>query len=104
MEALKRNRPDLFAQLSNGRYAGCEGHAYRVTFSPEAKVYLQVLGMDACRAPVEQALRDAGDAEATLLLEEESAVPAKRDTAAAEQRKAQMFDLFGRENVEIVDE
>ncbi|MCL2544475.1 MAG: DNA polymerase III subunit gamma/tau [Clostridia bacterium] len=104
MEALKRDRPDLFAQLRNGRYAGCDGHAYRVTFPAEAKVYLQVLGMDACRGPVEQALRGAGDAEATLVLEEESAAPTKRETAAADQMKAQIFDLFGRENVEILDE
>ncbi|MCL2811433.1 MAG: DNA polymerase III subunit gamma/tau [Clostridia bacterium] len=104
MDALKRNRPDLFAQLNNGRYAGCEGHAYRVTFPTEAKVYLQVLGMDTCRGPVEQALRDAGDPEATLLLEEESNLPNKRDIAAAGQMQAQIFDLFGRENVEVIDD
>ena len=104
MEALKRNHPGLFAQLSNGRYAGCEGHAYRVTFPPEAKVYLQVLGMDNFRGPVEQALRDAGDNQATLLLEEESNPPTKQDIAAAGQVQAQIFDLFGRENVEILDD
>jgi len=104
MDALKRNRPDLFAQLNNGRYAGCEGHTYRVTFPAEAKVFLQVLGMDNCRGPIEQALRDAGDAEATLLLEQESAAPTKQDIAAAGQVQAQLFDLFGRENVEVIDE
>jgi len=104
MEALKRDRPDLFAQLSNGRYAGCDGHVYRVTFPPAAKVYMQVLGMDVCRTPVEQALRDAGDAAATLALEEESAAPTKQETAAADRMQAQIFDLFGRENVEVLDE
>lgn len=104
MESLKRQQPGMFAQLNNGRYVGCEGHAYRVVFSPEAKVYLQVVGMDMCRGPIEQALRAAGDPQAVLRLEEESALPAASVAQQADGTKQQIFDLFGRENVQILDD
>lgn len=104
MDALKRQQPGMFAQLSNGRYVGCEGHAYRVVFPPEAKVYLQVVGMDICRVPIEQALRTAGDPHAVLRLEEESTLPAASVAEQADGTKQQIFDLFGRENVQILDD
>ncbi len=104
MGALKRESPGVYAQLMSGQYAGCEGHAYRVTFPTSAKVYLQVLGMDACRLPIEQALRAAGDPEATLKLEAESDAPSKQQVAQADRAKEQIFDLFGRQNVEVIDD
>ncbi len=104
MTTLKRTRPDVYAQLGEGRYTGCEGHLYRVSFPPAAKVYLQVLSMDFCRKHIEQALHDAGDAQAELKLEEESAAPTKQAVVAADRVQAQLFDLFGRQNVEILDE
>ncbi len=104
MDLLKRQQPAAFAQLRNTRFIGRDGHTYQVQFAPTLEVMMKTLDQPFWRQPIEQALRDAGDPQATLLLMLESTAPSRQQAQQSQQRQEQVFDLFGREFVEVVDE
>ena len=107
MRDLKRSAPLIFGSVSMGRYQGVRAGAYVLAFAkdPAVAIYMNMLRRDDKRAVVEEALARAGGTPARLCVEHEGEAPQPRDAQqAAQQRLDRVFDVFGRENVQVTDE
>ncbi|MDR3052205.1 MAG: DNA polymerase III subunit gamma/tau [Oscillospiraceae bacterium] len=104
-EILKRTHPASFAQLLTARFGGRDGHDCLVYFPPGQPGKVKDLLDDYWRAPIEAALREAfADEEAAFrpLLDTPAASPTAQHEAKRVQERA--FQLFGRENVQVVED
>ncbi|WP_102412980.1 DNA polymerase III subunit gamma/tau [Beduinella massiliensis] len=104
---VKRNSPMIFGSLIMGRYAGYKDGAYVLSFpkNPAVAIYMNLLARDEKRAVIEQALQKAGGVPARLKIVQEGDPAATHDEKAdAQKRLNHVFDVFGRENVQVTDE
>lgn len=104
---VKRNSPMIFGSLIMGRYAGYKDGAYVLSFpkNPAVAIYMNLLARDEKRAVIEQALQKAGGVPARLKIVQEGDLAATHDEKAdAQKRLNHVFDVFGRENVQVTDE
>lgn len=104
---VKRNSPMIFGSLIMGRYAGYKDGAYVLSFpkNPAVAIYMNLLARDEKRAVIEQALQKAGGVPARLKVVQEGDPAATHDEKAdAQKRLNHVFDVFGRENVQVTDE
>ncbi len=104
---IKRNAPMIFGSLIMGRYAGYQDGAYVLSFpkNPAVAIYMNLLKRDEKRTVIEQALQKAGGVPARLSIVQEGAPKETRDEQAdAQKRLNHVFDVFGRENVQVTDD
>ena len=104
---VKRNSPMIFGSLIMGRYAGYKDGAYVLSFpkNPAVAIYMNLLARDEKRAVIEQALQKAGGVPARLkIVQEGDPALTHDDKADAQKRLDHVFDVFGRENVQVTDE
>lgn len=101
-KALFRKEPQLNAPLTQGKYLGMDGDTVRIQFPKSGEVFANMLRQEARRARIEALLSEAAGRPITVsvLLDE----PQKANAPQAKDTMQQAFELFGRENVQIVDD
>ena len=107
MMELKRSSPSLFGQITMGKFAGYQDGAYTLSFpqNPAVAIYANFLKREDRRQAVEQALTKAGGVPARFMVVQEGAPAVSKDAQAeAQKRLNHVFSVFGRENVQVVDE
>ncbi len=101
--ALQEIRKDikLFAPLHYGRFAGIDGDVAHIEFPKGSEVYRNMLLAAGRAQRVEEALSQAAGrpVKADFVMEAE-----KKKASGAQQALSAVFDAFGRENVQVVDE
>lgn len=102
-KALLRQEPQLFAPIAQGKYGGLDGDTVRVIFSKGGEVFCNMLRQETRREQVEAILSKAAGRPLKLAVEMETAVKAG-DAAKSKDMLQQAFDVFGRENVQVVDD
>ncbi len=102
--AMKTLRQDakLFAFLKNARFAGISGDSARLEFKAGGEIYRNVMLKGGQDKQIEAALTQAAGRPITVELAMESEI--KKPAPAAEDALKNIFETFGRENVEVVDE
>ena len=102
--AMKTIRQDakLFAFLKNARFAGLNGDTARIEFKKGGEIYRNVLIKSGQDQQIAQALSQAAGKPVTVELAMETEV--KKTSAEAQDVLKNVFETFGRENVQVVDE
>lgn len=102
--AMKTLRQDakLFAFLKNARFAGISGDSARLEFKAGGEIYRSVMLKGGQDKQIAAALTQAAGRPITVELAMESEI--KKPAPAAEDALKNIFETFGRENVEVVDE
>ncbi len=102
--AMKTIRQDakLFAFLKNARFAGLNGDTARIEFKKGGEIYRNVLIKSGQDQQIAQALSQAAGKPVTVELAMETEV--KKPSAEAQDVLKNVFETFGRENVQVVDE
>ncbi|MEG0768137.1 MAG: hypothetical protein RR482_10500, partial [Clostridia bacterium] len=101
MLQLKKMAPMLFAPLQQGRMTGMTDDVFVVQFEPNQAIYCNMLSMPARKQAVEQILCEAAGRPIHLEVRiRDEKVQAPSLTANLQRA----VDLFGRENVQILDE
>lgn len=99
---LVKKEPYLYAPMTQGRFQGIEGDVARVIFPRGGEIFLNMLGQAGRQAKIEALLSEAAGHPMTLSLAMEAE---KKETTDRQKSSMQsVFDIFGRENVEVVDE
>lgn len=101
-QSLKKDQPALYSVIAKLRFKGEEGDTLRILIPKETEVMFYKRWASAkVRAAVEEAL--SAQAGRTMHIQPVNENPeAVRDSADADAQK--VFDVFGRENVQLVDE
>ncbi len=102
LKLLKRDEPGLFAQLRMARFAGVQDDCVRAMFPRANEINMNMLKGGDRPQKIEAALSAASGKQLTLSLELES--PPVTNTVRQKSVLQNVFDVFGRENVEVVDE
>jgi DNA polymerase-3 subunit gamma/tau len=105
MRRLRASAPSVHATLMQGRFAGLEDGAYQVFFQQgTGAIFARMFESGDKKAAVEEVLSAAsGGAKAVLRVQIEGAVAQSTPRAQADKTLGQIFDAFGRENVEVTD-
>lgn len=100
-KALFRKNAKLNAFIMQGKFDGIEGDTVRLVYPQTAKIFVDILRQEERKSVIENILAEAAGRPMTLsvALETPSAVDAKN----AVDLQQQVFDAFGRENVQVVD-
>lgn len=101
MQKIKKE-PYLYAPLMQGRFAGMDGDAAHVLFQKGGEIYINMLKQADRQQKVEAALSEAAGRAITLNLEMEPDAP--ENTKKRQNTLQTVFDTFGRENVQVIDE
>lgn len=105
LEALKRlgdENPSIRSPLQSMRFTGFDGEKLSVEFSKKQMMHMKVL--ERKKDLINQALTDAFGADVTVVMTLEGAgATEKKLSATARDVINQSYDVFGRENIELVD-
>lgn len=102
MQALKKDEPGLLAQLKMAKFAGIQGDVVRTVFAKEAEIFFNMLKSGDRAEKIEAALsKEAGR---PLRLSFELDAPPQVNENRQQNVLQGVFDAFGRENVEVVDD
>lgn len=105
LEALKRlgdENPSIRSPLQSMRFTGFDGEKLSVEFSKKQMMHMKVL--ERKKDLINQALTDAFGADVTVVMSLEGAgATEKKLSATARDVINQSYDVFGRENIELVD-
>lgn len=99
---LIRKEPYLYAPMMQGRFLGIEQDAVRIVFPKGGEIFLNMFKQGDRQEKVEAMLTEAAGRPLTVRLEmeaEQKGNPAKQKSVLQS-----VFDAFGRENVEVVDD
>lgn len=101
LPAIKKE-PALYAPLLQGRFAGMDGDAARVVFAKDKSIFPDMLKKPDKKEKLEALLTNAAGRPIRVSFEFEPDKPTEtRSTRAALK---EVFDAFGRENVQVIDE
>ena len=92
----------LYAQVRMGTFAGIDGEQARLVFAKGNEIFLNVLRQAGRKEKLEAMLSEAAGRPMALSLEMES--PAQGGQNAGQANMQAIFDAFGRENVQVVDD
>lgn len=99
---LLRKEPSIYAQLLQGRFVGIKEDTAYVVFAKEGEIYQNTLKAPARLSKMEQLLSEAAGKPMKFQLTIENKKSALEP--AQEDILAKVFDTFGRENVQVVDD
>ncbi len=102
IKILRDSSMMLYSQVRMGRFLGIDGDAARIAFKKENEIFLNVLRKEDNAQIITAALTEAAGRPMRFLPEMEGA-PAQ-DTAKQKDTLQAVFDMFGRDKVEVVDE
>ncbi len=99
---LRAETPQL-SFLSKGRFQGVRDGAYVVAFQPQDEYFLSMLNRDASHQLIIGALAACGAANAEFRAELLKDRAAEKRATEAEQNMQTLFDVFGRDAVQVSD-
>ncbi|MCL1965177.1 MAG: DNA polymerase III subunit gamma/tau [Firmicutes bacterium] len=99
---LIKKEPYLYAPVTKGRFAGIENGTARILYPKEGEIYLNMIRQAGRQEKIEAMLTEAAGRPMTLTLEVES--ESKAATPRQKSLMQSVFDTFGREHVEVVDD
>ncbi len=94
----------LYAPVAQGKFAGMDGDAARLMYQKGREVFIDMLRRDGRQEKIEAMLSEAAGRPVTLRLEMEGAAPVPGEGARQQSVLDGVFEAFGRENVEVVDD
>lgn len=102
-EQLKKTDPSVFGILSQGRYAGCTGGTLFRWQAPAGLDFL-AKSLNERKAKVEAALTEAAGVESHFEATDSSKAEKQEQDNSDEQYLQQLYDTFGTEPVDMIDE
>ena len=99
---LIRKEPYLYAPVKQGRFAGLWDDIATIAYPKGSEIFLDMIRQAGRQEKIEAMLSEAAGRPITLRLEMESG--AKPATPRQKTLTQSVFDLFGREHVEVVDD
>jgi len=102
LKLVRKEAPGIYSQLLQGRFEGIQGDAAHMVFPKEGEIYLNTLKLPVRLSQLEELLSEAAGKPMKCRLELERKTPAPKRTQ--EDTLQKVFDVFGRENVQVVDE
>lgn len=100
-KVLFRKNAKLNAFIMQGTYAGIEGDTVRLVYPQSAKIFMDILRQEERLHVINDILTEAAGRPMTLSVSLEA--PVTVDVKRSGELQQQVFDAFGRENVQIVD-
>ena len=104
LKALGRQNVNLLVSLKKGKFAGIEGDAARIEFFPADEIHQEILSQGEKCAAVEACLSEVFERPLRAVFAKRGADKEKEKPSVGNRQLEQAFDLFGRENVTIVDD
>lgn len=98
---LLRKEPSIYSQMMQGRFTGITGDTATMVFQKGGEIFLNTLRQPARLSRIEALLSEAAGKPMRLQLDMEASPAAP---VAAKNTIQRVFDAFGRENVQVVDE
>ncbi len=104
MKLIRKNIPPLYAALSQGKYAGIEGDVISITFSKDGGIFKDMLKRPDRQSQLEAVFSEVVGRRMTFQVDVETGATKNQDIRIKENVLQGVFDMFGREHVEVVDE
>lgn len=92
-----------YSPLSKAKFAGVEGDVVHLVFPKEGAIYIKMLERENARASVEGQLSAAFGRPMRMKLSAEAA-PQKAQSTGARENLSNIYDVFGRDKVEVIDD
>ena len=102
LKLFRKEAPGVYSQLLQGRFEGIKGNAAHITFPKEGEINLNMLKLPARLSQMEEIISVAAGRPMKFILELERKTPAPQ--RKQEDALQKVFDVFGRENVQVVDD
>ena len=102
LKLFRKEAPGIYSQLLLGRFEGFEGNVAYMTFQKEKEINLNMLKLPLRLSQMEEIMSEAAGKPMKFRLELENKQPAAQPQQDGMLRK--VFDVFGRENVQVVDD
>ena len=103
VKAVRKADIANYSPLSKAKFAGVEGDVVTLVFPKEGAIYIKMLERENARASVEGQLSAAFGRPMRMKLSTEAA-PQKTQGAGARENLSNIYDVFGRDKVEVIDD
>lgn len=105
VKAVRKADIANYSPLSKAKFAGVEGDAVRLVFPKEGAIYIKMLERESARASVENQLSAAFGRPMRMVLSADTPAAAqKAQNAGARENLSNIYDVFGRDKVEVIDD
>lgn len=101
-KAILRKEPQLLAPIMRGQFAGIQGDVVHLRFPREEAIYCNMFNQEARKERVEAMLSEAAGRPMKLAAQLEPEKPTVKPEA--KNTREHVFEVFGRENVQVVDD